>query len=446
MLAALAIGTVFAAVRRPTVQRAARAADRQLHTASRLATAAEVLDGQLGGALAAAQLDDAWRMASGIRPWHAYPRGWRRVQFELAALAASAAVLVLSLAGVVSPLDVPWLGRSTQLDSQAADAEAAQAAAATAAADALAQQADLSANPAAAAQTLDDLQSAAAQSQAAQAALQKLGEALRTTSAARDVGEALRAGNFDAASTRLDALGKESDQLSRLSKRELANAMQRAAFDSVKLDPPLAVAEDRAARALNRGVYTETKAALEDLSKAIGDAKQGIVSQEALAQQLDKLQQQQQQAAPGGGAGDSAEYIPDIPGQQPNQVGLVQGLSSTIQVPGPEGDPKNAAHSGVGQEAGGDPLGDIASRLNIPPVDLSVDTQLANDQGHTKPNPQAPTVKISDTNQNGVRPSDVVQPGDPVQDVAEQTIEPIAQRGAVRTFFKSTGDPNTTAP
>jgi len=361
---------------------------------------------------------------------------------------ASAVLLVLSLAGVVSPLDVPWLGGATaQPGAQAADAEAAQAAAAAAAADELAMRADPSINPAAAAQTLDDLQTAAAQSQAAQAALQKLGDALRPTAAARDVGEALRAGNFDDASTKLDTLAKESDQLSRLSKRELANAMQRAAFESLKLDPPLAVAEDRAGRALNRGVYTETKAALEDLSKAIGDAKKGIVSQEALAQQLDKLQQQQQQATPGGGGGDSAEgYIPDIPGQQPNQVGLVQGLTSTIQVPGPEGDPRNAAHSGVGQEAGGDPLGDIASRLNIPPVDLTVDTQLANDQGHNKPNPLAPTVKISDTSQNGVRPSDATQPGDPVQDVAEQTLEPTAQRGAVRTFFKSTGDTNISAP
>ncbi len=228
MLVALALGALVAAIRRPTVQRAARAADRQLNTQSRLATAAEVLDGRLGGALAAAQLDDAWRMASGIRPWHAYPRGWRRVQ----------------LVG----------GGAAQSGMEAADADAAQAAAAAAAADALAQQADLSANPAAAAQTLDDLQSAAAQSQAAQAALQKLGEALRTTAAARDVGEALRAGNFDDAATKLDTLAKESDQLSRLSKRELANAMQRAAFDSVKLDPPLAVAEERAGRALNRGV------------------------------------------------------------------------------------------------------------------------------------------------------------------------------------------------
>jgi hypothetical protein len=443
MVAALAVGALVAAIRRPTMLRAARVADRQLRTDSRLATATEVLEGRLGGALAPAQLDDAWRLAGAIRPWHAYPHGWRRVQLELAAVFASVLLLVLSLAGVISPLDMPWLvGEAGQPGAQAADAIAAQAADAAAAADALALQADPSLNPAAAAQTLDDLQTAAAQSQAAQAALQKLGDALRPTAAARDVGEALRAGNFDDAATKLNTLAKESDQLSRLSKRELATAMQRAAFDSAKLDPPLAIAEDRAGRALNRGVYTETKATLEDLAKAIGDAKKGLVSPEALAQQLDRLQQQQQ-STPGGGGGDSAEYIPDIPGEQPNQVGLVKGLSSTIQVPGPEGDPKNATHSGVGNEAGGDPLGDLASRLNIPPVDISVDTQLANDQGHNNPNPQAPTIKISDTTQNGVRPSDVVQPGDPVQDVAEQTLEPSAQRGAVRTFFKSAGDNGT---
>src|SRR5439155_1310674 len=49
MLAALAIGALVATIRRPTIQRAARAADRQLHTHSRLATAAEVLEGRLGG-------------------------------------------------------------------------------------------------------------------------------------------------------------------------------------------------------------------------------------------------------------------------------------------------------------------------------------------------------------------------------------------------------------
>ena len=443
MLAAIAVGVLVAAVRRPTILRAARVADRQLSTESRLATAAEVLDGRLHGALAPAQLDDAWRMASGIRPWHAYPNGWRRVQLEVVAIGASVVLLALSLAGVISPLDVPWLGGAAgQPGAQDATADAAQAADAAAAADALAAQADPSLNPATAAQTLDELQAAAAQSQAAQAALQKLGDALRPTAAAGDVGEALRGGNFDDAATKLDALAMQSDQLSRLSKRELANAMQRAAYDSVGLDPPLAVAEDGAARALNRGVYTETKTALENLAKAIGDAKQGVISQEALAQQVDRLQPQQP-ATPGGGAGDSPDYVPDIPGDQPNQVGLVQGLTTTIQVPGPEGNPANATHSGVGTEPGGDPLGDLASRLNIPPVDLNVDTVLANDQGRNKPNPQAPTVKISDTNQNGVRPSDVVQPGDPVQDVAEQTLEPTAERGAVRTFFKSAGDTTT---
>jgi hypothetical protein len=307
---------------------------------------------------------------------------------------------------------------------------------------------DQSANAAAAAQTLEDLQSQAAQSQAAQAALQKLGDALRPTAAARDIGEALRAGNYDDASTKLESLATQSDQLSRLSKRELANAMERAAVDSSKLDPPLAVAEDRVARALTRGIYTETRNTLQDLAKAVGDAKKGIISQEALAQELDKLQQQQAPTAGGGGdLGESEQgYIPNIPGEQPKQVGLVQGMSSTISIPGPEGDPNKTTHSGVGNEAGGDPLGDLSSRLDLPPVDVNVDTQLANDQGRNKPNPQAPTVKISDTSQKGVRPSEVVQPGDPVQDVAEQNLEPTQAREAVRTFFKSPGDAAQATP
>jgi hypothetical protein len=221
--------------------------------------------------------------------------------------------------------------------------------------------------------------------------------------------------------------------------------MQRVAYDSAKLDPPLALAEDAVQRALNRQVYTETKAALENLAKTVTDTKNGVVSQETLAKSLDQLQQSQQ--TPGGGAGDSADYIPDIPGTEPNQPGLVKGASSTISVPGPEGDPSTATRSGTGLTPGGDPLGDLTSRLNLPPIDVSVDTQLANDKGRDKANPAAPTVKISDTNQNGVKPSSVLQPGDPVQDVAEQTIEPTAERDSVRAFFKTAGDtPQTQAP
>src|SRR5947199_111268 len=85
--------------------------------------------------------------------------------------------------------------------------------------------ADPSSNAAAAAQTLEELQAAAAQSQAAEAALQKLGDALRSTSAARDVGESLRRGDYEDASNRLVKLGRDADQLSRISKRELANVM-----------------------------------------------------------------------------------------------------------------------------------------------------------------------------------------------------------------------------
>src|SRR5262249_50052403 len=158
-----------------------------------------------------------------------------------------------------------------------------------------------------------------------------------------------------------------------------------------------------------------------DLARTVSDVKNGVVSQEALARELSALQEQPRVPG-GGGGGEDEEYIPDIPGEEPKQVGLVRGASSTIQVPGPEGDPKNADRSSAGLNAGGDPLGDLTSRLNVPPVDLTVDTILANDRGRDKAASGAPTVKISETNQSGVRPSGVAQPGDPVQDVAEQTV------------------------
>jgi hypothetical protein len=437
MLLAIAIGALVAAARRPTVERAARVADRQLQTASRLATAAEVLDGRLAGNLALAQLDDAWRLASRIEPLRAYPRAWPQVRVAGVVVLVSLVILGLSLGGVISPLDLPGLTGSASQAAVPTD-DLSQTTDATAAADAAAAAYEASNNPAAAAQTLEELQAAAAQSQATEAALQKLADALRGTSAARDVGDALRRGDYEDASNKLITLGRDADQLSRISKRELANAMQRAAFDSAKLDPPLALAEDAVQRALNRQVYSETRAALENLARTVTDAKKGVVSQEALAKSLDQLQQQATPA--GAGGNDSADYIPDVPGEEPKQAGLVRGATSTISIPGPEGDPRSGARAQAGLNPGGDPLGDLTSRLNLPPVDVSVDALLSNDRGRDKANPSAPTVKISDTNQNGVRTSTVAQPGDPVQDVAEQTIEPSTQRDAVRTFFKSTGD------
>src|SRR5919199_568317 len=448
MVASLMAGLVIAAARRPTVVRAARVADRQLRTASRLATAAEVLEGYLGGSLAHAQLEDAWRAARGIQPRRAYPHTARQLQLAAGGFLASLAILALALSGAVTPLSLPGVSSLVnQAAAPMADSNQSTDTAAATAAQALG--AEQSSNRAAAAQTLEELQSQVAQSQAAESALQKLGDALRPTAAARDVGEALRSGNYDDAASKLTMLAQESDQLSRLSRRELGNAMARAALDSASLDPPLAVAEERVARALSRQIYSETRTSLENLARAVGDARKGIISQEALAQELDQLQQQSQ-VPPGGGGGDIGEsdqgYIPNIPGEQPKQPGLVQGVSSTIQIPGPEGDPNKTNRSSVGQEAGGDPLGDLASRLNVPPVDVSVETQLANDQGRNKPNPQAPTVRISDTNQIGVRPADTVQPGEPVQDVAEQSIEPTEQRDSVRAFFTSAGDAATKTP
>ena len=53
------------------------------------------------------------------------------------------------------------------------------------------------------------------------------------------------------------------------------------------------MAEDSVAKALNRQVYSETRAALERLARTVTDVKKGVVSQEDLAKSLDQLQQQQ---------------------------------------------------------------------------------------------------------------------------------------------------------
>jgi hypothetical protein len=435
--ACIALAVLVAVVRRPSVLRAARVADRQLHTSSRLATAAEVLGGRLSSPLASDQLEDAWRTASTLVAWRAFPRSWRRVQIALAVLAVSAALLTLSISGVVTPVDVPGLlGFQPNIRTGADSLESP----AVADDSSLAEEAD--AKAAKSAESIDELQTQATQSQLALSALQRLGDALRPTAAARDVGDAIRAGNYDEAITRLDSLATQSDQLSRQSKRELGAALERAAIDSAKTDPPLAVAEDRVARALNRNVYSDTRGAMQDLAKAVGDARNGVISQEELARELAQLQQTQPQT-PGGGGGDIGEsevgYIPDIPGEAPNQAGLVQGVSSTISVPGPEGDPNASKRSSVGQEAGGDPFGDLTSRLDVPAAsDVTVAAQVANDQGRSglKANPVAPVVKISDAAQNGVAPSDVQQSTQPIQATAEEAVEPSSERNAVRTFFK----------
>jgi hypothetical protein len=437
------VGALVALVRRPSRVRAARMADRQLDLSSRLATAAEVLDGRLSGALAPAQLADTWRTVQNVSPWHAFPRAWSSVRGALGAAAVGAIILALAVTGVLATWTtalVPGLADMANTSTAATEAAADDVQNAVDSANNAAP-VDASTNTAAPARTLEQLQDAAERSRLSESALQRLADSLRATAAARDVGESLRRGDYDLAATQMVELGRESDQLSRAAKRELALALQKTAQQSVELDPQLAIAEERTARALTRQSYVETRRAMEDLARAIGDAKNGVVSQEQLAKGLQQLQEQSQ---PGAAAPDGEEgFIEDIPGTAPNQTGILQGANSSIQLPGPEGDPRDSNRPGAGANAGGDPLGALTSRLNVPPVEVALETMLADDRGRPVSDPAAPIVKVSETNQAGIKPSDVVQPGDPIREVAEQTVEPAAHRQAVREFFQQTRDPGT---
>src|SRR5579859_710518 len=157
-LAAAAIGVLLAIARRPSLVRAARVADRQLRTESRLATAAEVLDGRLSGTLAADQLADTWRIAHAMRTWDAYPQGWRRVQIASAAGLISLVFIGLAAFGVLAPLAPSGDSSVDQSSLAAADTSQTDSAADAAAAQAIADQA---ASPAGA-QSMDELQTQAA--------------------------------------------------------------------------------------------------------------------------------------------------------------------------------------------------------------------------------------------------------------------------------------------
>src|SRR5260370_23481082 len=75
--------------RRPTVLRAARQADRQKSLRNRLFTAAEILNGGIGGGLARLQLADASRLSTSLSARSAFPKS--TVEARNAALLGTAA-------------------------------------------------------------------------------------------------------------------------------------------------------------------------------------------------------------------------------------------------------------------------------------------------------------------------------------------------------------------
>ncbi|MBV9356300.1 MAG: hypothetical protein JO023_12325, partial [Chloroflexi bacterium] len=365
------LALTVAAMRWPTLETAARTADRRLGLEERLGTAVELapaLRGGHGGPLDGLQIRDALHHVQPLPGWRR-PRGWvRDLLLALAALAVAAAAAWLTQVGTFS---------QTFVTAPPAQSEAGSAADTASTPTAVAQPASAPAPPPPASATAQQHPAAGApasaqrvaQEQAQRAALDRLAEGLQQTSATRGAGQAMARGDYTSAANQLNDLGTQADQLSDAAKQQLAQTLQKTASASSG-DRQLAQREQQAAEALQRGDYSGQQQALQQLAAQV--QRSG-----ANAPTSDQLQrdQGQLQADSGGSQGPStAANQPDQSGNGgssgPASAGDGQGQSAG----GTSGGNNQAQSGGSGDQSNGGPgvgTGTTASMLGDPAPPLN---------------------------------------------------------------------------
>jgi hypothetical protein len=412
---------IFAVAQRPSVDRAARQADRQRGLRNRLTTAAELLDGRLSSQLVRLQLTDALRVSRYVPARQAFPVSGSSARKGTLVGAGAAGLLIVALFVVG-----PGVTTTTQTTSQ--DVETTADAAQPAVVEAL---------------TPQQLQQMRARSATEQAALALLAEQLRKTAAARDVGQALQRGDAAAAAALLNQLAEDSDQLSQTAKQELAGALLNASKGTTALDKELAAAELAATQAMTRSSYQAARTALQTLATAVVTSQTGTLTQQQLVQQIQQLERQALAQGNGSDCGvltDDGEFFQDC-----SAVGQSMSSGAMGVVSRGSGESPTA---GVGEVAGGhgfatsgldlDPLGQSATHLNLPPADVPVEVPLSNAQGSGTPADQkAPTLAISQAHQQDIQQTAGLQSSEPVVQEAERTVVAPADRAIVRDFFQA---------
>ncbi|MBI4491935.1 MAG: hypothetical protein HY690_03985 [Chloroflexi bacterium] len=425
-----------ALVRRPSLQEAARVADRRLDLEERVATSLEILEGRLASSMAARQLDDAWRAVQRQPVGRVAPLGQLR---RSAALAGALLALFLASLLVSSNLD-PEVSPVATLRRGLEEAVLRSGLLAQAGVQLPLLPRDEASDPFAApppppllgSQTEEQLREQMARSRSQQAALARLARALAGTAAAREIGEQLQRGNYAQAANNLRNLGRENDQLSREAKSELSEALRQAAGDTNESSPDLARQEDRAARALAGRDYRSTQQALDRLSQSMSDASQQIIPQEELAQAWQRLQEEQRRQGEGdlegpGGASASDLQMADGAGANPST-----GLAN-------EGDSSAASSAGgPGTNLGSfNPVGK-PTRLNVAGREVEIEGRPAGTgDGKGSSRAAGPTLSLKDADESGALQEGLPQPTDPVRDTAEHTSIPLGHLQAVHDYFQS---------
>ncbi|MFN8535267.1 MAG: hypothetical protein U0556_17155 [Dehalococcoidia bacterium] len=279
--------------------------------------------------------------------------------------------------------------------------------------------------------------------------LQSLADQLRQTATAQDIAGAIDRGDYSQASDLLNQLARESDQLSPQARRELAQALERAA-QQTQQNNGLRDAERRSSQAMSRGDYQEIDRSMRSLGDQLGMAGRDVVPQSELGRAQGRLDQARDELGLGQGQNGEGEGGMEARGGQPaaggTQPGNMPGGSQPGDMPGqnrqgpggPEAQPGQGGQQqqGVGnqrpgdlpqQENGGDRLGVGGKPVQIDATDSGGQLRPSDGQGEQRGS------QISNA-----RPATgvgVAQPTDPIDSPADFTSVAPDRRPAVRSYF-----------
>lgn len=469
MLMALAL----AIAQWPSLDDAARIADRRLILDERLSTAIESIES--GSTIRVSPLQVADALESGTQARPGWPSTTPRIRRELTALLAIGCLAIGGLLLVLIGDDLP-VSRQTILDAldpfqpgrsepeatlpeppplPRADAPVppnSRVASLIRSVEQLRQAGEsraMSPDEAAAglAQAEASLQQSARESQAVRDELNRLARALNQVSAGRPAAESIERGDYQRAGAQLSELGEEADQLSQTAKEQLARALRSAASETPR-NRLLAERERRAAEALGGRDYSVQRRMLRELGEEVARAGSGVIPQSDLAQGMSRIQEAQRELgqAPGQPLPGSLEGERS-PIAQPPSSGATPLGDGQIQ-PGPDGagfgteegdGPANAAGSpAAGTAPGGDGAGEgqqnRAPRLDVAGKPVEVPVKV----GRGPANQPATGPSDPDSAEESNAAFGGSGPGErqvPAHIAAEQNSVPSDRRQVVRDYF-----------
>lgn len=326
-----AVLVVLAVARRvPPPLEAALAYDLRLRLQERLSSAV-ALRPNSDVEMRELQRADALAAANAIEPGRAFPLRVRRRELVSLALAAAFLALWFGLAQN-SPLDGALTAPGPLVVVGQAVAETAGQ---------LAPGELLVAAPPAVTAELVQLRSALAQllrqidpdAEASGGALRSTSQSLRRSAEGRQLGRALGAQDYGAAAAEARRLASELTQLNTGQLEELAQSL-RAAAGQAAPDERIAAGLDAAAQALQRGAFSDSRQALEELARAVETIGAGLRNNEALRAQIADLKKQiaATQGADGVGAtGEQDGLNGSGAGASSNEAAGAPGAPSSVQ-------------------------------------------------------------------------------------------------------------------